>query len=178
MKIHLACGTRYIEGCINIDYSRDVRADFYLDIGTQKQPFGDNSASEIYLVHAIEHLNKQQGRFCLEECKRVLMPGGKFYIVFPDIRKIIDDVFNRVNPTVPHLYHDEEWLITAIFETQENEQLIHKYGYTEATMRKLLFTELNFKETHQTLPENQWFSVNNVKIFETRWAVTAIVATK
>jgi predicted SAM-dependent methyltransferase len=178
MKLHLACGTRYIKGCVNIDYSGEVKADYQLDIGTQNLPFNDNSASEIYLVHAIEHLDKQQGRFCLGECRRVLKPGGSFYIVFPDIRKVIDDVFNNVNPAVPHLYHNEEWLIRAIFETQENEQLIHKYGYTEATMRKLLFEELHFKDSHQTLPANQWFSVNGVKVFETRWAVTAIIATK
>lgn len=178
MKLHLACGTRYIQGCVNIDYSKEVRADYYLDIGTQKLPFEDNSASEIYLVHAIEHLSKQQGRFCLEECRRVLKPEGRFYIVFPDIRKIIDDVFNSVNPAVPHLYRNEDWLITAIFETQENEQLIHKYGYTEETMRRLLFHDLNFKDPGIILPEGKWFNVNGVDIFETRWAVTAIVASK
>jgi predicted SAM-dependent methyltransferase len=44
----------------------------------------------VYSSHLFEHLTFEQGRALLDECLRVLKPGGSFWIVVPNARMYVE----------------------------------------------------------------------------------------
>jgi len=48
-------------------------------------PLADQSADFVYSSHFLEHLDRSVGRRLLEECLRVLKPGGVLRIAVPDL---------------------------------------------------------------------------------------------
>jgi SAM-dependent methyltransferase len=53
-------------------------------------PFPADSARCIYSSHVLEHLYEQEARALLDECYRILKPGGVIRLVVPDLRAVID----------------------------------------------------------------------------------------
>ncbi len=70
-------------GWTTIDVTRNC--DIFWDL-TKGIPFPDNSVAKIYSSHFFEHLSFKEAQGFLEECKRVLAPGGKFAICVPNAR--------------------------------------------------------------------------------------------
>ena len=62
------------------DISHDLR---------KKIPLPNNSVSEIYSSHLLEHIPFHQQRKFLQECRRILKPGGKLSISVPNARLYI-----------------------------------------------------------------------------------------
>lgn len=116
MKINIGCGRDYREGWINIDISRDVKAEAYCDIRTwelQRNTDGnydarikDGEAELVYISGVLEQIGENDHLIhALNECHRVLKPGGTIQIVVPnakyaiahrdpmDIRKFTPDTF-------------------------------------------------------------------------------------
>jgi predicted SAM-dependent methyltransferase len=63
-------------------------------------PFPDNSVHKIYSSHLFEHFSFKDGQRLLDECKRVLIPGGIFSICVPNAKLFIsaylsDDNFDK-----------------------------------------------------------------------------------
>ena len=128
IRLNLGCGETYLDNWINIDYSSKYKTDYLLDLGKSVLPFNDDSAVSVISSHLIEHLNRKEGIFHLKEIFRLLRPDKRFYLVFPDIKKIVN-VFNG-NEGPKKLWNNQKWLIRALYETQVDETVIHKYGYT------------------------------------------------
>ncbi len=80
-RINLGCGRDYKNFFYNLDSDTDVRADIYWNLNEYPYPFEDNSALIIHAENVMEHLDKPQ-KF-IEECYRVLRPGGKILIQVP-----------------------------------------------------------------------------------------------
>jgi len=84
LKVNIACGSRPVEGWVNIDVflvspsviAWDCRRSILLS---------DGSAGFIFADHFFEHMERpnQTDRF-LSECLRVLEPGGIIRLVVPD----------------------------------------------------------------------------------------------
>lgn len=53
-------------------------------------PFPDESADFIVLHHVLEHFGCGEGKFLIEEAKRVLKPGGSLLVFVPDLRALAD----------------------------------------------------------------------------------------
>ena len=53
-------------------------------------PERDKSVDLIYICHMIEHLDQEETSNILQECKRVLKPGGIVRIVVPDFDRLVD----------------------------------------------------------------------------------------
>ena len=60
-------------------------------------PFPDESVSQLYSSHFFEHLSFKQGQRFLDECLRVLRPGGKFSICVPNARIYIEAYLRNVD---------------------------------------------------------------------------------
>lgn len=77
MKLNIGCGNDYRERFINVDISRDVRADNYIDLNTcslaNPLPFEDNSFDEILAFNVLEYIPNIFP--LLEELYRVAKPG-------------------------------------------------------------------------------------------------------
>jgi len=70
-------------GWVTIDMSR--KCDIYWDL-RKGIPFPDSSISRIYSSHFLEHLSFKEGQEFLDDCLRVIVPGGIFSICVPNAR--------------------------------------------------------------------------------------------
>lgn len=66
-----------------IDYCR--RNDINHADATKRIPHADGSVSVIYSSHMLEHLDRAEARRFMQECHRVLEPGGILRIAVPDL---------------------------------------------------------------------------------------------
>lgn len=87
MKIHLGCGTNYIEGWLNVDLDSPM-ADAHADL-RKPLPYNDESVNFIFNEHFIEHITREEGIAFLRECHRVLKRGGVFRVSTPDLRWLV-----------------------------------------------------------------------------------------
>ena len=87
VKVHLGCGDNKLQGWINTDlkWRRDI---FYLNV-VREFPFPSNTVDYIFSEHMIEHLTYLDAKKMLENCYRVLKPGGKIRIATPDFDFLI-----------------------------------------------------------------------------------------
>lgn len=116
MKLNLGCGSRTPRGWVNVDYSLGARfmkvpilrllngklhifnidwSDEIVIHDLRKEfPWADNSIDVVYSSHTLEHLSREEGRFFLQECHRVLKKGGLFRVIVPDLRALISKYLN------------------------------------------------------------------------------------
>lgn len=90
MRLNLGCGQEYLPGYVNVDISKEVKADHYLDIRTAKLPADDNSCDEVYCGSVLEQvLLNEHLVHVLNECWRVLKSGANLRFVVPNSRYAI-----------------------------------------------------------------------------------------
>jgi len=80
MKLHLGCGFDKKEGYLNCDISPEVNPDKIVDL-EKSLPFEDNSVSEIYTRHTLEHIENLIP--LMKEFRRTCIKGAKIRIVVP-----------------------------------------------------------------------------------------------
>ncbi|MEH2402640.1 class I SAM-dependent methyltransferase [Nostoc sp.] len=113
VRINLGCGTKILEGFINIDNSPSIfvqripglKSLLYLlhiidrqkldrqwsqdviltDAFKELKKYHDSSVEEIFSSHFLEHLPLKKAVYLLKECKRILSSEGKLRIVVPDL---------------------------------------------------------------------------------------------
>ena len=124
MKINLGCGKRKLNGFLNCDNRKEVKADLIFDCG-KPLPFKDNSVDEITAIDLIEHLERKEVLLLMNEIYRILKPNGKFYHRTPSCegRGAWQD------PT-----HKSAWNINT-----------WRYYFTDPAYRSLYGTVANFK---------------------------------
>jgi predicted SAM-dependent methyltransferase len=86
MKVELGSWTKR-EGWITVD--KDRRADICMDL-THPLPFSAETVSHIYSSHLLEHFPFKEMIKLLQECHRVLRPGGVFEAAVPNARIYIE----------------------------------------------------------------------------------------
>ena len=82
--LNLGCGSRLHKDWNNIDskpYNPSVLS-FDLLKGI---PYGNNIFDAVYCAHFLEHLDRQEVNYLLNECYRVMKPNGIIRIVVPDL---------------------------------------------------------------------------------------------
>jgi predicted SAM-dependent methyltransferase len=100
-------------------------------------PFEDNYADRICAVHLFEHFYGWEAPEILTEWKRVLKPGGQLVIEVPSMDKIFsyiaDCLVHNIDPKP-----EFSWLALWGSQEQKKESMTHKYGYSAASLQKLL----------------------------------------
>ena len=84
VAVNLGCGSHYRKGWLNFDLypaSEDVRQANIID----GVPLVDGTADFVYHSHVLEHLCREDARRFLQECHRILKPGGILRIAVPDL---------------------------------------------------------------------------------------------
>lgn len=118
MKINLGSGTDYREGWENIEISRAVKADHYLDVAKDPLPFADSSIDYIAAIDIFEHL--LYPTFAFNECWRVLKADGDLYIEVPYAGTI--DFYKdptHVRPFIPDTFkYYAEWNTSEAYEAK------------------------------------------------------------
>lgn len=65
MKLHIGCGERYLPGWKHLDARKFPHVDYVTDKLDDLNMFADNSVSEIYACHVLEHFTRNE-----------IIPGG------------------------------------------------------------------------------------------------------
>lgn len=90
IKLNLGAGKSKIEGYINIDVNPSCKPDIVCNFISKQLPYRDNTVTEIVLFHTIEHIYKRFHKRILVECWRVLKPGGRIIISYPEFLKCVN----------------------------------------------------------------------------------------
>ena len=142
LKLHVGCGSNYKPGWVNIDLFNPT-ADVALDL-RERFPFADESVSLIYSEHVLEHFEYPRDvRHILQECFRILAPGGVFSVGVPDHGVVAtayatrDTSFFQQRRLRSYLRDGDATLMHHINYNFRQDGL-HKYSYDEETLRQIL----------------------------------------
>ncbi len=94
--VNIGCGRVWHPYWINLDHqptSPEVRP---FDI-RKPLPFESGTVDAVYASHVLEHLDREEGLGLLQECRRVLKPGGILRIVVPDLEDLCRFYLDRLN---------------------------------------------------------------------------------
>ncbi len=126
-KLHLGCGGVRKVGFINVDVRRDSQADMFVDLTKVPWPWEDDSIGRIESYHMLEHLGWKAGSDFLDECVRVLAPGGRLVLELPDLEGVCRELLGGNLSRLWNLYG-----------LQRNEFDYHKSGYTREALADAL----------------------------------------
>jgi predicted SAM-dependent methyltransferase len=84
LRLHLGCAASPKEGWLNVDLVGHG-ADLAWNL-RRRLPFPDCSADAVFHEHVLEHFSPEHGLVLLDECFRLLRPGGTVRVGVPDAR--------------------------------------------------------------------------------------------
>jgi ubiquinone/menaquinone biosynthesis C-methylase UbiE len=118
MMLNLGCGGRYSNDWVNIDFhSNGPQVKGYnLCRGI---PESDEGFDVVYHSHLLEHFPKKFAPDFLEECYRVLKPGGILRVVQPDLEQIVRlylDLLERSVKGEANAQKRYEWILLELFD--------------------------------------------------------------
>ena len=87
-RLHLGCGRRVLDGWLNSDLVPCSAGVLRLDV-TRPFPFPADTFAHVYCEHVIGELSCEGAAAMLDECFRVLVPGGKVRIATPDLAFLV-----------------------------------------------------------------------------------------
>jgi predicted SAM-dependent methyltransferase len=100
--IELGAGDKSGKGpWVTIDVTRTC--DIYWDL-RRGIPFPDASISRIYSSHFFEHLSFKETQQFLDECRRVLLPGGRFSVCVPNARIYLEAYVKGTSLDAPEFF--------------------------------------------------------------------------
>ncbi len=87
-KLQLGAGRNSLPGWLNTDLARKSGRVVFLDI-TKPFPIDDDTFDYVYCEHMIEHISWYESLIMLQECRRILKPGGTIRIATPDLEVLV-----------------------------------------------------------------------------------------
>ena len=130
MKLHLGCGTKKLEGWINIDSVAALQPDLIHDV-SQPLPYNDLSVDEVLAEDLLEHFDKYLRFVVFYEWVRVLKIGGKMTLQVPDFKKILRKYFKfGYDNFVDFIFGENMWES----KTYNGHFGNHKWGYSKKTL--------------------------------------------
>ena len=87
-KLHLGAGPGSPPGWLSTDVTPLAETVVPLD-ATEAFPIADRTFDYVFSEHMIEHVPWQSGRAMLQECNRILKPGGTLRVATPDLAVLL-----------------------------------------------------------------------------------------
>jgi predicted SAM-dependent methyltransferase len=120
--LNIGCGSYYSteDTWTNLDFAssnKHVKAHNLL----KGIPFGDNTFDFVYHSHVLEHFSKQDGERLINECYRVLKPGGILRVAIPDLEGIARNYISWLekgieNPTDEITRANYNWMLIEMYD--------------------------------------------------------------
>jgi predicted SAM-dependent methyltransferase len=111
VKYDLGCGNNKQEGYIGVDLVKTEQADIAFDLNAPHWTFAaDNSASDLYCSHFVEHADSLIDFF--NEAYRILVPGGAMVVIAPyysSVRCWQDPTHKNAISEASFLYYNKQW---------------------------------------------------------------------
>lgn len=165
IKIHLGSGSINLQGWINIDGIKLSHVHNY-DENFELKEFSDNSISEIYLCHVLEHFSFEDSEKLLLKLNSKLKKDGIIRLSVPNIDMILDTYKDTNNLNI---------LKNAIMGGQNTKYDFHKSIYNKKELKDLLirtgFKNISEWNTKEDFGEslNDWsdfgHKINNKSYF-------------
>jgi predicted SAM-dependent methyltransferase len=114
--LNVGCGSVFHPTWVNLDLvsnSVDVQA---FDI-RQGFPFPNSTFDACYSSHLLEHFTLEEARSFIEECFRVLKPGGILRVVVPDLEGITKSyllALNQVKSGLVEAVPNYDWMMLEL----------------------------------------------------------------
>jgi predicted SAM-dependent methyltransferase len=118
--LNLGCGTHFNPQWVNIDFVKTADGVIAHNL-LNGIPFDDNMFDVVYHSHVLEHFSKNEAIQFIEECYRVLKPGGIIRIALPDLEQIIANYLRLLNAGKTDIDNeairaDYEWIMTEMYD--------------------------------------------------------------
>ena len=139
MKLHIGSKGAAIPGFKKVDMVQWGDTDYVRD-ARDLSCFADNTVSEIYASHILEHFHKPETVNVLREWHRVLQPGGIAYISVPDFSRAIE-LYNKIG-------YLTDYLQDLIWGGQEYPTAFHYRGFTYPILSGLM-SEAGFSKVER-----------------------------
>lgn len=138
-KLNLGCGAYAMPDYWNVDQEPTAPADAHYRFPPIDA--SDASVDEIYLGHCLEHFPPTEAAKLLDECHRVLVPGGRLGVVVPDTRWVLEQYLERrgTQVEIPQGVFwelDDLDAVNAIFLYSTFQDSEHRWSYDETTLRR------------------------------------------
>ena len=134
MKLHLGCGTKKIDGWVNIDSVAACEPDLLHDI-SRPLPYDDQSVNEILAEDVLEHFDKYLRFVVFYEWVRVLKVGGMVTLQVPDFKKILSKYYKfGFDNFVDFIFGENMWESKTYLGPFGN----HKWGYSKKTLTQFI----------------------------------------
>lgn len=111
---------------------RDLVTDMIGDIKDIVDRFGQNVFAEVLCAHVIEHFRPEAAMGVIEDCYKILQPGGKLVMEGPDVMGIYNLYKDDPEKVIVHLFGREDHYIKF------GDHMTHKWGWTRDTMAKAM----------------------------------------
>src|SRR5438552_2626896 len=122
--LNLGCGGSFHSSWVNVDVVATHPSVIRHDL-RQLLPFPDAAFEAVYHSHVLEHLSREQGRFLIVECWRVLQPGGLIRVAVPDLETICRLYLRYLEEAVagqPGAAEKYEWITLELMD-----QMVREY---------------------------------------------------
>ena len=116
--LNLGCGARYHPEWVNLDLYPQSPAVQKWDLRNGLQ-FPNDSFDLVYHSHVLEHFPRKLARMVLEECIRVLVPGGLVRVVVPDLEGMAREYLEALQKATKGLpgWHDNyDWVVVELLD--------------------------------------------------------------
>lgn len=127
LKLNLGARTTTIPGFKNVDKDQHGQVDIVSDVS--KLEVDDNSVSEIYASHILEHFSHKKTVDVLKEWLRVLEPGGELKIAVPDFEATM---------LIVQQHGLTDWVVNYLWGDQVYDSAFHYAGFDEDRLTGLL----------------------------------------
>ena len=97
MLLNLGCGAHFHSAWVNIDIAPTAKEVIQHNLAEESLPFEDKSCAAVYHSHVLEHIPPQKVRSFIDECFRVLAPGGFLRIAVPDLEGIAREYLQQLS---------------------------------------------------------------------------------
>jgi predicted SAM-dependent methyltransferase len=129
------------QGWVNVDEDPETPADRHYHV--PPIPYQDGAVAEIFAGHLLEHFEPQEADRFLQDCRRVLEPGGRLGVVVPDTRAVLARYLEQRHTWV-EVPAGQQWnlddldAVCAAFLFSTIQPSRHKWAYDGATLRRAL----------------------------------------
>jgi predicted SAM-dependent methyltransferase len=159
--LNLGCGSHFHEDWVNVDFTitgKDVIA-HNLIYGI---PFQNNTFDVVYHSHILEHFSKEDAKFFIRECYRVLKNDGILRVVIPDLEQIIFEYQKQFQLAIrgdENAIPNYDWIMIELFDQMVRN---HSGGYMAEYFSKEKF------ENKDYVFKRIGHEARNIKLFDAK----------
>jgi predicted SAM-dependent methyltransferase len=122
--LNLGCGHCYHPDWVNVDF-RSTGPGVIAHNLNHGVPFADSSFDAVYHSHLLEHFPKRYAPVFLQECFRVLKPGGIIRVAVPDLEQIARlylDLLEKALQDDKEAQKRYDWIMLEVFDQMVRNQ--------------------------------------------------------